>query len=224
MSQTTRIILIRHGESEGNAESRFGGHLPMSLSLQGRLEAVETAKALAKEEIDAIYSSDLLRAVETAMPLAEVKKLPINESNAFRERNVGVLQGLTFKEAAKKFPEDYNALLMRDFDYVIEGGESYRQVLKRASGGLKEVLKKHKRGCVAIFTHTGTIGILTLHLLGALNGLKLKPVWIATANCSITRFSIRNDGFVILKSLNDTSHLVSLNDHEERSYGFGFKA
>lgn len=211
MPQSTRIILIRHGESEGNAESRFGGHLPVSLSLHGRLESVETAKALAKENISAIYSSDLLRAVETAMPLAEVKKLPINETAAFRERSVGVLQGLLYKEAAVKFPKDYKALTERDFDYVIRDGESYRQLLKRASGELDRLIKKYRGGCVVIFTHTGPIGVLTLHLLGALNGLKLKPVWIATDNCGITQFSIRNDGFVMLKSLNDTSHLSSIN-------------
>lgn len=221
---TTRIILIRHGESEGNAENRFGGHLPMGLSLQGRLEAVETAKALANEEVHAIYSSDLLRAVETAMPLAELKNLPIEETHAFRERNVGVLQGLTFKEAAEKFPKDYKALLQRDFDYVIHNGESYRQVLKRAAGELDNIIKNHKGESIVIFTHTGTIGVITLHLLGALTGLKLKPVWIATANCSITRFSIREDGFTVLKSLNDTSHLVSLNGNAEQSYGFGYKA
>lgn len=225
MSQTTRIILIRHGESEGNVENRFSGHLPVGLSLQGRLEAIETARALAKEKISAIYSSDLLRAFETAEPLAKLTNLPINETSAFRERNVGVLQGLTFKQAADEFPRHYNALLKRDFDYVIEGGESYRQVLRRASNALRDILKKHEQGCVAIFTHTGTIGIITLHLLGSLNSLKLKPAWVATANCSITRFSIRNDGFVILKSLNDTSHLVSSKKKdEEESYGFGFKA
>jgi broad specificity phosphatase PhoE len=222
MSSTTRIILIRHGESEGNAENRFGGHLPMGLSLQGRLEAIETAKALAQEEIHAIYSSDLLRAVETAIPLAELKNIPIIETSAFRERNVGVLQGLLFKEAAEKFPKDYNALLQRDFDYVIREGESYRQVLKRAAGELERILKIHRGQSVAIFAHTGTIGVMTLYLLGALNGLKLKPVWIATANCSITRFSIREDGFIVLKSLNNTSHLVSLNGYTE-SYGFGYK-
>jgi broad specificity phosphatase PhoE len=219
---TTHIILIRHGESEGNAENRFGGHLPIGLSLQGRLEAIETAKALAQEEIHAIYSSDLLRAVETAMPLAELKNIPIIETSAFRERNVGVLQGLLFKEAAEKFPKDYNALLQRDFDYVIHEGESYRQVLKRAAGELERILKIHRGQSVAIFAHTGTIGVMTLYLLGALNGLKLKPIWIATANCSITRFSIREDGFIVLKSLNNTSHLVSLNGYTE-SYGFGYK-
>lgn len=223
MSSTTRLILIRHGESEGNAEGRFGGHLPISLSLRGRLESVETAKILAKEDINAIYSSDLLRAVETAMPLAEVKDLPIIETPAFRERNVGILQGLTFKDAAEKFTKDYDALLRRDFDYVINEGESYRQVLKRVTVELEKILKNHRGETVAIFTHTGTIGILTLHLLGALNGLKLKPVWIATANCGITRFSVRDDGFVILKSLNDTSHLVALHGDEEQSYGFGYK-
>jgi probable phosphoglycerate mutase len=223
MSEITRIILVRHGQSEGNAENRFGGHLHIGLSPLGKLEAEATAKALADENISAIYSSDLKRAVETATPLAQAKNLAINETPAFRERNVGVLQGLTFEDASKKFSKEYEALLKRDFNYVIEEGESYKQVLERASTELNQILEKHKGERVCIFTHTGTIGILALHLLGALDGPVLRPVWIATANCSITRFTMRDDGFVILKSLNETQHLAGLNGGEP-SFGFGYRS
>jgi broad specificity phosphatase PhoE len=223
MSEITRIILIRHGQSEGNAENRFGGHLPIGLSSLGRLEAEATAKALANDNINAIYSSDLERAVETALPLAQLKGLSINKTPAFRERNVGVLQGLTFEDASEKFSKEYDALLKRDFDYVIKEGESYKQVLERASSELNAIVEKHRGERVCIFTHTGTISILTLHLLGALDGPVLKPVWIATANCSITRFTLRDNGFVILKSLNDTRHLAGLYTGEP-SFGFGYKS
>ena len=223
MSVITRIILIRHGQSEGNAENRFGGHLPVGLSPLGQLEAEATAKALADEEISAIYSSDLARAFETALPLARLKGLTVNKTPAFRERNVGVLQGLTFEDASKRFSKEYEALLKRDFDYVITEGESYKQVLERASNELNAILEKHKGERVCIFTHTGTICVLTLHLLGALDGPVLKPVWISTANCGITRFTLRDDGFVILKSLNNTRHLAGLNLGEP-SYGFGYKS
>jgi len=223
MSFTTRIIFIRHGQSEGNAENRFGGHLPIGLSFLGHKEAEATALSLARENITAIYSSDLRRAVETAEPLARLKGLEINKRESFRERNVGVLQRLTFAEASEKFPNEYSALLKRDFDFVITDGESYRQVLERASYELDNILVKHKGETVAIFSHTGTIGILTLYLLGALENSNLKSVWIATANCSITRFSIREDGFVILKCVNDTHHLDSITENKEQSFGFGYK-
>jgi broad specificity phosphatase PhoE len=65
-------------------------------------------------------------------------------------------------------------------------------------------------GRLAIFTHTGTICILALHLMGALDAPELKPVWIATANCGVCRFEIRDDGFVRVAAVNDTRHLLSL--------------
>ena len=110
MPQPTRLYIIRHGQSDGNAEGRFGGHGPTPLSKLGLEQAERTAKLLAKEEISAIYSSDLLRAVQTAEPLAKLLNLKINKSKAFRERNVGVLEGLTFDECKEQYPRDYYAL------------------------------------------------------------------------------------------------------------------
>src|SRR2546423_3227201 len=104
---TTRILLIRHGQSQGNAEQRFGGHTPTPLSELGRRQAEATARALATEGLTAIYASDLLRAVETAEPLAQVTDLEINKTSAFRERSVGQMEGLAFEEAAEKYPDEY---------------------------------------------------------------------------------------------------------------------
>lgn len=207
MSEQTRILLIRHGQSEGNAEGRFGGHSATPLSSRGRKEAAAVAQALGKTGVSAIYSSDLPRAVDTAEPLARATKLKIVQTAAFRERHVGCMEGLTFEEAAELHPEDYAALLRRDFEHVILGGESYRQMLDRAADALDRAIDMHRGGTIAVFTHTGTICILALHLMGALNAPTLRPVWIATANCGICRFDVRHDGFVRVQALNDTRHL-----------------
>src|SRR6185295_9197182 len=129
----THILLIRHGQSLGNAQGRFGGHTDTPLSSRGRRQARATAKALADEKFDAIYSSDLPRAVETAAELTKVTGVSLEPTEAFRERSVGVMEGLTFEEAAEQHPEQYRALLHRDFEHVLENGESYRQTLDRAS-------------------------------------------------------------------------------------------
>jgi probable phosphoglycerate mutase len=207
---STRVLLIRHGQSEGNAERRFGGHTPTPLSALGRRQAEATAHALKSESITAIYSSDLLRAVETASPLAAALNLEIKQSNAFRERSVGHMENLTFEEAAQKFPEEYAALLRRDFEHVLSGGESYRQLLDRAAHALDRAIAENQGGTVALFSHTGTICILALHLMGALDAPTLRPVWLATANCGISRFTLRADGFLRLSALNDTRHLADL--------------
>ena len=210
MAATTHVLLIRHGQSRGNAEGRFGGHTDTPLSARGRRQAEALAKALVGEKFSAIYSSDLKRAVQTAEPLARVTRAKLVTSDAFRERSVGVMEGLTFEEAAAQYPEQYAALLHRDFEHVLLGGESYRQTLDRASKKLDEIIEQHKGGRIAVFTHTGAICILSLHLMGALDSPELTPVWIATANCAIARFDLRDDGFIRVLTLNDTRHLAGI--------------
>lgn len=204
---TTDVLLIRHGQSEGNAARRFGGHTATPLSPRGRRQAQATARALQAEELTAIYSSDLARAVETAQPVANLTGLAVNATTAFRERSVGVMEGLTFEDAAQQHPEQYAALLRRDFEHVLTGGESYRQLLDRAVQKLDEIIAENKGGKIAVFSHTGTICILALHLMGALDAPELKPVWISSANCGVTRIELRDDGFVRVLTVNDTRHL-----------------
>jgi len=210
MSLTTNVLLIRHGQSRGNAERRFGGHTATPLSERGQKQADATARTLKSESLTAIYSSDLARATETARPLAEMTGLTINGTVAFRERSVGVMEGLTFEDAAQQHPEQYAALLRRDFEHVLTGGESYRQLLGRAREKLDEIIDQNRGGRIAIFSHTGTICILVLHLMGALDSSELKPVWISSANCGITRFELRHDGFIRVLAVNDTRHLTEV--------------
>ena len=210
VTNATNVLLIRHGQSKGNAERRFGGHTATPLSARGRNQAAATARTLRSESITAIYSSDLARAMETARPLANMTRLPVQGTTAFRERDVGVMEGLTFEDAAQQHPEQYAALLRRDFEYVLTGGESYRQLLDRARQKLDEIIEENRGGKIAVFSHTGTICILALHLMGALDAPELKPVWISSANCGIARFELRNDGFVRVLTINDTSHLAGM--------------
>ena len=210
MTETTRVLLIRHGQSQGNAESRFGGHSPTPLSGLGHRQAEATARALVNERVTAVYSSDLLRAVQTAEPLARATGLEITRTPALRERSVGLMEGLTFEEAAATHPEEYAALLRRDFERVLAGGESYRQLLDRAAAELDRAVELHRGGTLALFSHTGTICILALHLMGALDAPHLKPVWLSSSNCGVMRFSIEHGGLIRVKALNDTRHLIGL--------------
>jgi len=204
---TTKLYLIRHGQSAGNAEGRFGGHSPTPLSELGFKQAEITAKALSKEKIQAIYSSDLLRAVQTAEPLAKLLDLPIIQLPSFRERHVGVLEGLTFDESKEKYPKDYYALINRNIHHVITKGESYRQLLRRTSFALREIFAVHGGEKVVIFSHTGAICFMTLFLLGAINRKTQFAPWLVTSNCGINRFEIRGRNNVRVFAINDTRHL-----------------
>lgn len=210
----TRLYLVRHGQSAGNAEGRFGGHSPTPLSELGKQQAELVAQALARENINAIYTSDLFRAVQTAEPLAKLLDLPIVKTDAFRERNVGVLEGLTFDESKEEYPKDYYALVNRKVHHVITKGESYRHLLRRATGALNEILHIHRGEKIAIFSHTGAICFLTLYLLGAINRNTKQTPWLVTSNCGINRFEIRGRNNIRVLALNDTRHLQQITGND----------
>ena len=210
----TRLYLVRHGQSDGNAEGRFGGHGPTPLSPLGLRQAENTAKLLAKEGVNAIYSSDLHRALQTAEPLSQLTGIPIIPSPAFRERNVGVLEGLTFDESKQTFPKDYYALVNRNVHHVITDGESYRHLLRRSTSQLWEILRDHMGGRIAIFSHTGAICFMTLHLMGAIRRDTKQTPWIVTSNCGINRFEIRGRNNVRILALNDTRHLSNVTGND----------
>ncbi len=210
----TRLYLVRHGQSAGNAEGRFGGHSPTPLSKLGMQQAEITGQALAKEKIGVIYSSDLHRAVQTAQPLAQLLNLPINEDAAFRERKVGVLEGKTFEESKNEYPKDYYALINRNIHHIITEGESYRQLLKRATKALHEVIRNHQGEKIAIFSHTGAICYLTLYLMGGINRKTKTTPWLTTSNCGINRFEIRSRQNIRVLALNDTRHLSDITGND----------
>jgi 2,3-bisphosphoglycerate-dependent phosphoglycerate mutase len=214
MPPPTYLYLIRHGQSAGNAEGRFGGHGPTPLSELGKEQAEKTAAVLAREGVHAIYSSDLPRAVQTAQPLANLLNLPINTSPAFRERNIGVLEGLTFDESREQFPRDYYALINRNIHHVITNGESYRQLLRRINSALRNILRSHEHQRIAVFSHTGAICFLTLQLMGAIHrGTKTTP-WLITSNCGINRFEFRGPRNMRVLAVNDTRHLVKVTGND----------
>lgn len=203
----TRLYLVRHGQSAGNAEGRFGGHGPTPLSKLGERQARITAEALKKEGISVVYSSDLARAVQTAQPLADLIGVSVNATQAFRERHVGVLEGLTFDESKRDFPKDYYALVNRNVHHVITKGESYRQLLRRTTGALWDILRRHQGEKIAIYSHTGAICFMTLHLMGAIHRNTKQTPWLITSNCGINRFEIRGRNNIRVVALNDTRHL-----------------
>lgn len=210
----TRLYLVRHGQSAGNAEGRFGGHGTTPLSPKGILQAETTARLLTDEGVAAIYSSDLDRAVQTAMPLSELSGIPVKLNKAFRERHVGVLEGLTFDESKERYPNDYLALVRRNVNHVITEGESYRDLLGRATRELWNILRRHQGERIAIFSHTGAICFMTLHLMGAINRDTKQTPWLVTSNCGINRFEIRGRNNVRVLALNDTRHLADITGND----------
>jgi probable phosphoglycerate mutase len=152
--------------------------------------------------------------MQTAEPLAKLLNVEINASESFRERHVGVLEGLTFDEARKEHPKDYYALINREIAHVITQGESYRQLLTRTNQALHKIHRNHRGQKVAIFAHTGTICFMTLQIIGAIHRQTYTTPWLVTSNCGINRFEFRSRNNVRILSINDTRHLAQITGND----------
>lgn len=158
---STRICIVRHGETAWNAERRIQGQLDIPLSTVGHAQARALADSLAGEHFDAAYSSDLARAWQTGEAVAQRLGLPLHPRPALRERHYGVFQGLTYAEAVVHHPRDHERLVAREVDYVVpEGGESLTALSVRALRCVEAILAEHAGGALLVFTHGGVLDVL----------------------------------------------------------------
>lgn len=159
-----RIYLIRHGQTDWNVEGRWQGSLDVPLGEVGHKQARALAEALIDRPINAIYSSDLIRALATAEPLAKSRRLPVMRDARLRELNLGVLQGLTHDEIVMKYPAEMKGMEADYMDYVVPEGESRRTLQARAFDAWQEIVTTEEKAPIAIFTHGGTIRLLLMKL------------------------------------------------------------
>lgn len=158
---TTRLCLVRHGETAWNAERRIQGQLDVPLSAVGHAQARATANWLVREDFSALYSSDLSRALHTAEAAAHLLKLPVRRSIGLRERHYGVFQTLTYEEMQRRYPLEYARFLARDAEFAFpEGGESLRRFAERVTLCVDEIVAAHPDGQVLVVTHGGVLDIL----------------------------------------------------------------
>ncbi|KAF5738205.1 Phosphoglycerate mutase family protein [Tripterygium wilfordii] len=157
------IIVVRHGETKWNADGRIQGHLDVELNEVGKQQAASVADRLSKEpKISAVYSSDLKRALVTAEIIAaSCGGLEVIKDPDLRERHLGDLQGLVYREAAKLSPKVYQAFSSHKKDQDIPGGgESLDQLYQRCTSSLQRIARKHKGERVVVATHGGVIRAL----------------------------------------------------------------
>lgn len=164
--ETTRICVVRHGETAWNTERRIQGWLDVPLSAVGHAQARAVANALAHEEFAAIYSSDLGRARHTAEAAAHLRRQPLLLREELRERHYGMFQGCTYDEARRRFPEAFARHQRRDPDYAFGDGESLRQLATRIIGFFDRLAARHRGEPVLAFTHGGVLDVLHRHAAG----------------------------------------------------------
>ena len=149
----TTIYVVRHGESEANHDNRLAGNRNMPLTVTGREQARRTAEFLRTVPLDAVYSSDLSRAMETAQTIAAVHGLPVIRESGLREINGGVWEGMTYPEIRAKYPEEYRLWADNIGLSRCPGGESSLQVQARARSAIEAIVQLHPDGCLCLVTH-----------------------------------------------------------------------
>jgi 2,3-bisphosphoglycerate-dependent phosphoglycerate mutase len=160
----TTILLARHGQSDWNAAKRWQGHADRPLTELGRRQAQELAARLAETELDAVYSSDLQRALETARIVAEAKGVDLHTDRGLREVDVGSWSGLTRAEAEKRFPEAYQRWLQGGEGWP--DGETYEHLRRRVTAAVYRIAAAHERGRVLVVAHGGSIRAIHAAALG----------------------------------------------------------
>lgn len=200
----TRIFLIRHAEAEGNLYRRIHGVTDASLTELGRKQRIPLRQRFEGVKLDAVYSSDLRRARQTAAALYEPRGLPLRLHPGLREQNMGAWEDNTWGWAAKFDPVQYDFINRDPESFSVPGSENYSAVLRRFLPALREIGAAHDGGTVAVFSHGSAIRIVLSELLGyGSTGIGKIPY---CDNTSVAELEYES-GNLRLLSYNDNSHL-----------------
>jgi 2,3-bisphosphoglycerate-dependent phosphoglycerate mutase len=200
---TTRLCIVRHGETAWNAEHRVQGQLDVPLNSIGQAQALAAAKVLAREKFDAIYSSDLSRALQTAQPTATLFSMKILPEKDLRERHYGIFERLTYAEVKTRYPQDYARFEARDPEYAFRTGESLKDFSARSVSVIAKIVNQNKDRSILVFTHGGVLD----KLYRFVTGLPLSaPRDFGIPNAGLNRIEVTPAGWRI-RSWAEVAHL-----------------
>jgi alpha-ribazole phosphatase len=161
----TRLVLVRHAETDEPAQGRCYGRLDVGLSAAGRRRSEELGAALAAVPLAAVYSSPLSRALDTAAAVASPHELEPVVDDGLGEIDFGELEGLTYDEIQEGFAELYGAWMERPTQVTFPGGESYADLRRRVLSVLAEIRRRHEGDSVAVVAHGGVIRVVLADVL-----------------------------------------------------------
>jgi len=200
------LVAIRHGETLWNTQGLQQGQLNSNLTDLGRAQARALADRLSGEQFDGLYSSDLGRALETARLIADRVGLDVVTVPRLRERNLGILQGISLRQFEQERPQEYARFRSGDPDYVIPSGESARQRHERCVACATELAGRHAGRRILIVTHGGILDSFFRH---ALELPLTVPRRFSLFNASFNSFTV-TDGQWRLRSWGHVEHLEGL--------------
>ena len=197
-----KVFLVRHGETDYNANGTFQGYAPVPLSARGRRQAALVAERLAAVPSRLLYSSDIRRAQETATIIGQRLELPVQPCEGLREWHVGDWTG----KPAETYTAHLQALGAHPVTYVPEGGESQLQTQERIVAQMQEFLRQHAGETLVCVSHGKAIDLLARHVLGL---DVMQPPSYRIANTSVNIFDFQDGAWEVV-TLNEVYHLETL--------------
>lgn len=200
MAQPTEVLIIRHGQTDWNATKRLQGHSDIPLNEKGIEQALALADTLREEKLEAIFSSDLQRALQTADEIAKWHNLPVQVDPAFRERSYGAFEGLSRDEIKTRYPESHAAWYAADPDHVFPPGERIAESIRafhgRAIDAISRIAHAYTGKKIVLIAHFGIIE-------SAYRVAHDMPLEVRTRvpvlNTSINRFYVRENRIELIE-------------------------
>ncbi|MFC1916627.1 histidine phosphatase family protein [Chloroflexota bacterium] len=199
----SKLLLVRHGITEFNSTRRFAGHSDVEMNATGYKQVESLRDRLANEKIDAIYSSDLRRALVTAEIISAGREVDIITCPELREINYGDAEGLTFGEIGRLYPELAESITNFSLQIEFPGGENFEEFIARTTAFVDRLNKHTPEETILIVSHSGPVKVLVCHLLG-IDQSHWRKFRLDNASLSIVDTYPRG---VIINLLNDISHL-----------------
>ncbi len=199
---STKLILIRHGQTEWNLKKKYCGFTDIGLNATGRAQVKKLQKKLENYKINIIYSSDRKRAIQSAKILFNKREMKIIPD--LKEVGFGIFEGLSYKQIMKKHGLLYSKWLSKPYSISLPKGESLKILEKRVSKAIRKIASLHKNKVIAIVCHGGVTSVFLNHIM------KTKDFWgRVTDSASLTIVEFKNNKWKIIL-FNDTKHLSRL--------------
>jgi len=197
---STKLILIRHGQTDWNIKKKYCGSVDIGLNETGRKQIRRLRDRLKSQKIDKVYASDKKRAIQTAEIIFKGREIELISD--LREMHFGVFEGLTYKQVMKKYASLYKKWLDDPFSITMPKGESLFSFKKRVIKAIRSIISKNRNKAVAVICHGGPISMIISY------ALKSRQFWQNipdSASLSIIEYSKSNKPIIRLQ--NDTSYL-----------------
>lgn len=204
MTEPTRVVVLRHGETAWNAAQRIQGHIDPPLNERGLQQAEQLAQALHGEGLAHVYASDLQRARVTAEAVARAAGVAaVTTDVGLRERAFGRFEGLTYSEVEQRWPDEARRWRQREAGFAPGGGETLEAFFERCVPAAAAIAARHAGDTIAIVAHGGVLDCLYRAATGL--GLQAARSW-QLGNARINRLLWHGEGFVLV-GWNDDAHL-----------------